>query len=273
MSNYNKQRATKLHIVEGLPAVGKSTFSYKLYSEFESSGLQTVYFKEEKCQPVDLFRQAVLTKADYHNIIRMNLTDEFVKSIEDNTYYLGDYAIVAYTQLNYNQQLKKTLLPIMIKSDIGDGRADFEKYKKLHILLWEKFVEKNEKKYNYIAEGALIHNQLLDIIGFYELSDDIIVSYFRTLIDIISPLKPHLYYIFPSNIEALINSSLLERGCEEGSWGYGFFRWLKHSMYGKKLQLNGKKGLTSVYQKMHKLSLQILDDSRLSVDMIERKMG
>lgn len=203
----------------------------------------------------------------------MQISKNVLKELEHNTYSLGEYNIVAYTQINYDSHLKKTLLPFMRNFDIGDGRTDFETYKRLHLLLWQNFVNKAQNKSCYfITEGALLHNQLLDIIGFYDLSEDMIISYFKKLIDIIGPMHPHLYYVYPSNIEMLIEHALSERGCEEGTWGYGFFRWLRYSDYGQRVNLSGKDGLVSVCYRLHELSLLILENTKLNFDMIERKM-
>ena len=263
----------KLHLVEGVPAVGKSTYSYRLKSELESIGMNVKYFKEETCQPVDLFRQAVLTKEQYLKIINMNPSGKFIKEIEENSCNLGVYIIVAYTQLNYSSQLEKEVFSLMRKFDIGDGHVDYNEYKRFHFLLWDEFAKKTkEEDCCYIAEGAFLHNQLLDIIGFYDLSYDSIKSYYSTLISIILPLKPRVYYLYPSNVEILVNNALKERGCWSGSWGHGFFKWLQYSQFGKRLNLSGKEGLTTVYRKLNDLSLQILDDSGLDIDFIERKM-
>ncbi len=264
---------TKIHIVEGLPAVGKSTYSLALQSRLKRSKIPTIYYKEETSQPVDLFRQAVLKMDEYTALLSMPLPTTFLAGLEQNSFPLGPYRIVAYTTLDYGPQVQKTILPIMRAHDIGDGRVPFTEYCRLHLYLWERFVKTAQSSQkNYITEGAFLHNQLLDILGFYDPPDSVLVSYYRKLMDIIAPLQPRFYYVYPSDIRLLIDNALSERGYEKGTWGYGFERWLKNSVYGRKNHLRGRKGMVATCERLHETSLFVLDQIDADVDMIKRQM-
>lgn len=52
--------SVRLHFVEGLPGVGKSTFAYSLQKQLLGRNDDVVYYKEETSQPIDLFRQAII---------------------------------------------------------------------------------------------------------------------------------------------------------------------------------------------------------------------
>ena len=56
---------TRVFLVEGLPAAGKTTFSKKLHHHLTANGRNCLFFPEESSQPVDLFRQAVMTPDQY----------------------------------------------------------------------------------------------------------------------------------------------------------------------------------------------------------------
>lgn len=261
----------KIHLVEGLPAVGKSTYSYRLQSMLSASGTPAIYFKEETCQPVDLFRQAVLTEEMYASLAEMPLSGAFRTALEQNSYSCGPHRIISYTSLPYDGETRNTVFPVLRAQDIGDGRVPFVRYRQLHLQIWEKFVNMTRDSCQYyITEGAFLHNQLLDILGFYDLSDAELLAYMQELLDIMAPLQPRVHYIYPSDVEHLVDSALSERGDQEGTWGYGFGKWLEFSSFGRKNQLYGRDGIVAVAQRMHEVSLSILENTGVEFELIER---
>lgn len=263
--------SAKLHLVEGLPAAGKTTYSYRLQSRLSASGNPAMYYKEETCQPVDLFRQAVLTEELYASLAEMSLSAPFRTALAQNTYSCGPHKIVSYTSLPYDRETRGTVFPILLARDIGDGRVPFTQYRQLHLQLWEKFVKTaRDSQQNYVTEGAFLHNQLLDILGFYDLPDAELLAYFRELLDLMAPLRPHVYYIYPSDIGRLVDFALSERGDQEGTWGYGFGKWLEFSHFGRKNRLSGRDGIVAVSRRLHEVSLSILENASVEFELIER---
>ena len=59
----------RLYFVEGLPGVGKSTFAYSLHKQLLVTNDNVVYYKEETCQPVDLFRQAIIPQQKFEKLL------------------------------------------------------------------------------------------------------------------------------------------------------------------------------------------------------------
>ena len=209
-------------MVEGLPAAGKTTLARAMQQQFGSRHSAVEFFREETCQPVDLFRQAVFFPEEYAELLRLPETAPLTEMIAQNTRRLGPYFVTAYLQLPFSETAT-ALWQLFRSHDIGDGRASFETYRYLHLLLWEQFVaEYGSMSSIIITEGAMLQNQLLDLVGFYELPEATLFRYFRDLFDILRPLKPKLHYIYLKNIETTLLHALQERGTDEGSWGYGF---------------------------------------------------
>lgn len=251
--------SSKLYFVEGLPGAGKSTFAYRLQRQLYSTIDNVVYYKEETSQPVCLFRQAIIPKQSYESLSKL-ISDETAQSMELNSYLLEKNVVVAYTKVQYSELERKTIFPQLRAYDIGDGRVPFDTYKKLHFQVWSAFVRNyGSRSQAYITEGAFLHNQLLDILGFYDVCTNEILTYYKMLTDIIRPLPYKTYLLLSDDIEKLVRITLQERGIEPNSWGAGFFKWMNLSPYCKKNNLNGISGMVDIYEKLETLSIQILD--------------
>lgn len=261
-----------LHFVEGLPGAGKSTFANLLTKQILLKNKNVVYYKEETSQPVDLFRQAIIPKALFGELIK-SLSVETIESINSNLYYLCEYIVVAYTKVLFTEEEYRAHYQSFRKYDIGEGRVSFDKYKQYHYELWKAFVrEYGFQQRTCIAEGAFLHNQLLDIIGFYDVTVDEVVAYYSELAEIISPVKKTVYLILPDNIERLISSTLLERGTELHSWGDGFAKWMEYSPFCKRNKLSGESGMKSIYLKLELLSIEVLNAIGWDYKIIRRNI-
>lgn len=257
-------------MVEGLLAAGKTTLARAMQQQFEARHCTVEFFREETCQPVDLFRQAVFSTEEYAELLQLPETVPLTEMLAQNTRCLGPYFVTAYLQLPLPENAV-ALRQLFRNHDIGDGRASFETYRRLHLLLWEQFAaEYGSTSSVIITEGAMLQNQLLDLVGFYELPEAVLLRYFRELFDILRPLKPKLHYIYLKNVEATLLHALQERGTDEGSWGFGFETWLAQTPYGKREHLCGVSGMLSCCLTLQTLSLSILERSGLDCEIIER---
>ena len=255
---------------EGLPAAGKTTLARAMQQQFGPQHCAVEFFREETCQPVDLFRQAVFLPEEYAELLRLPEAAPLAEMLAQNTRRLGPYFVTAYLQLPFSENAA-ALRQLFRSHDIGDGRASFETYRYLHLLLWEQFVaEYGSTSSVIITEGVMLQNQLLDLVGFYELPEAALLRYFRELFDILRPLKPKLHYIYLKNIETTLLHALQERGTDVGSWGCGFETWLAQTPYGKRKHLCGVSGMLSCCLTLQALSLSILECSNLDCEIIER---
>lgn len=262
--------SVRLHFVEGLPGVGKSTFAYSLQKQLLGRNDDVVYYKEETSQPIDLFRQAIIPQKAFEKILT-KVSSQTAQSIKDNSYLLYDDVIVAYTKVLYNASEIQTVLPQLREYDIGDGKVPFDTYKEHHFRLWNSFIQTYGSTHcAFVAEGAILHNQLLDIIGFYNVSIEELLIYFRALADIVRSLSCRIYLLLPDDIEKLIIITLQERGTGPNSWGAGFSKWMSLSPYCQKNNLSGVSGKVKIYKQMKILSMQILDHIGCEYEVITR---
>ena len=257
-----------LNLIEGMPGVGKTTFSRSLYNQISMATNNCNLYLEETCQPIDLFRQAVLSKTEYNSLVHHYPDNEY--ELERNSFFTGEYQIIAYTMLTCAKLVEK-----LRAYDIGDGRTSFDQYKNYHLMLWKYFASTTHKKrtdWQYISEGSFLHNQLFDIVGFYTYTIDELLDYFGELINIlsVSKLRIKLYYLYVTNIPRLVDNTIIERGVTAGTWGAGFENWLKESPYGRNNSLIGRTGMIQAYSYIDELARIILRQTNAPVEYIDR---
>lgn len=254
----------KVYFVEGLPAIGKSALARKLLAE-EATNKIVCYYKEETCQPIDLFRQAILSPKQFNEFI--SLFPHLYPEIEKNSYRINDYYIIAYTMLSDPNAMLE-----LHKYDLGDGQVPFSTYKQWHECVWNNFkkIALESETDTFIMEGAMLHNQLLDIIGFYDYDYNDLLNYYKKLVGHLSCFDTKLYFINCNNIERLVTSSLAERGTHPGSWGNGFHKWMESSSYCQKNRLEGEAGIIHVYRIFQKKAVSIINDLNMNVVWIDR---
>lgn len=90
-------------MVEGLPAAGKTTLARAMQQQFGSRHCAVEFFREETCQPVDLFRQAVFFPGEYAELLRLPEAAPLAEMLAQNTRRLGPYFVTAYLQLPFSE--------------------------------------------------------------------------------------------------------------------------------------------------------------------------
>lgn len=272
---------TRVFLVEGLPAAGKTTFSKKLHHHLTANGRNCLFFPEESSQPVDLFRQAVMTPDQYDCFIdrcqKLSAMDgsfsydDVNEQLEKNLYRSFDRVVIAYTMLDTGSPIQDMLMRSLRQYDIGDGRTTFDQYRQYHLLLWKHFSDNYaQPETDYVLEGAYLHNQLFDLMGFYDLSEQELSGYFEKLLGCLSNFYIKIYYICTDNIEKLVEKSIVQRGTGNGTWTDGFEKWLRRSPYGRRHKLGGRSGMVRTYNDLNTIASKILLNLPCDVEYIVR---
>ena len=260
----------KVIFVEGLPGSGKSTLLHDINEQ-----LREVYscecYKEETKQPLDLFRQAVLPACELEELLFLNRTEYPEQEsatgvwLKEQSYMIEDTVIIAYTQRDDKcGNAVKNLSKKLREYDIGDGRVSFEVYADYHKYVWRNFAkELHDCQRVYLSEGALFHNQLLDLVGFYELSDEEICSYYRSLISELGDIDILVEYIDVENIGKLIASTNQSRP----GWQERLDRWLQHAPWAIQNHCRGEQGVKRLYEKIRCVHKMLMDE--LSIPTVE----
>jgi len=74
-------------------------------------------------------------------------------------------------------------------------------YIQTYIHCWQNFMEARFKNDFMIIDGTLLHHQINDLIREYSASDEIIANHLASLLHIILPLNPILFYLSSNNVQ------------------------------------------------------------------------
>lgn len=262
----------KVVIIEGLPGVGKSTLLHDLYKSLHQSYPCECY-REETSQPLDLFRQAMLPTTCLSDKVEQFLKQcpKCRSSLEQwislNSYVVGNYSIVAYTQINAVSTPIKQFATELKCYDVGEGRCPFEEYASYHKIVWRNFAKNIYSKQNmYLAEGALFHNQLFDLIGFYQLSDSQLCEYYKSLLSEVDGIDIKLVFI-----QAKDTTSLLHQTCQTRTeWFAKLEQWLAYAPWAKDRAIQGESGMLALYDQIQSTHLLLQNKLGLQVETFAR---
>lgn len=239
-------------ITEGLPGSGKSTLLHDLAKDL-SRDFDCECFREETSQPLDLFRQAVVPSEVFDSAIgefkrtAQTETTSLLRWIEKNSYFIGNLCIAAYTQVDGENAAIRRFAANLREYDLGDGRSSFEEYSYYHKLVWNNFAANiYDPQKVYISEGALLHNQLFDLIGFYNLNDEAIYRYYTDLLAEIDPDILQIEYIDVDSVDSLIKHTEASRP----GWRQRLENWLRHAPWAQQRQYTGDAGIRKLYHRI-----------------------
>ena len=262
----------KIFIIEGLPGIGKSTLLNNKYKSLNSL-YHCECYREETTQPLDLFRQAVLLKSVLNSKIESFLQrhpyckSSFESWLNRNSYSIGDYVFVAYTQIDCNNEPVKEFAATLKRYDLGDGRSSLEQYTYYHKMVWKNFIEKiYDPQKVYLSEGALFHNQLFDLIGFYKLSDLQLCEYYNELLAEIKDVDIRIIFIGANDTELLLHQTFQIRP----NWYSQLENWLMYAPWAKEEKLQGEIGMISLYNRIQNAHLMLQKELGLDVKHLSR---
>jgi len=282
----------RIIFIEGAPAVGKTTYAKSLQSNLIADGKNVVRVQEHSVQSIDMSRQAHLKKEEYQSLLLAcddyfdkNTASLIVKQIREQSRQVGGNIVLAYMQLLTipNKDLQLDLLELRDK-EIVDGRVRFVQYRRIVQDLWKAFIQIAKQDNNiYIIEGSLIQNQLYDLIGYYMLSDQEILSYCQMLLSLVSTLSSEIIYIDTPHLKLIIEMASKERGSIQDhnngeeiiistSWYEAFQLWVESSPYGKAKHLAGFNGVYAFCAECQRVSRYVLNDLDIPIQLEVRML-
>lgn len=263
-----------IYFVEGIPGGGKSSYSRKLYEE--SNG-NAIYFKEEYKNPIDLLRQAVLSKeeynrfcADIYNVCKNFAdADEVYVQIKSSVTYLGEKVFLPYMHINTkNKTLKKALLSLYDK-EVDDGKTKYDEYCNLIIKRLSYFIKCHKAESDYIFDGALFHNPLISILGFYKLPVERILCFYREIHSILKHSEYTVYLIHVNDIGSVIEKTAKNRYSLKGFvWQQGFEQWFSQTLNYKNNR--GIKGIIDFAKEISDYEELVIREIPFNTKIIER---
>lgn len=226
-----------IYFVESTPGGGKSYYSQKIYRHAEK---ETVYYKEEYRNPLDLLRQAVLHKEEFDGFldnIRNLCTDKLMASrmeerIAESVTVLDDLYFVPFTQIKPENEAIRSELSKLYYKEYNDGLVSCSAYCDLLYRRMDAFLSAGQPDIDYIFEGALFHNPLLNFLGFYDLQKKDLIDYYRKLYSLLNKTEYEIVLICAEDPESIIRTTIRNREQSgDHMWRQGFEKWFLHSKH------------------------------------------
>lgn len=265
-----------IYFVESFPGGGKSYYSRNLY---KNAGKKTIYYREEYYNPLDLLRQAVLSKQEYDEFlsnIRELCIDRIEyelmeKSISRELTVLDDKVFVPFLHIDSSNEAIRERLLDLYKYEYDDGFVSCQKYCDTILMRLKHFLVCYERDIDYIFEGALFHNPLFTILGFYSMGKEEIIEYYRKIYNLLCPYEYEIVIIKVDDVENAIRlAAQNRRSAGNLTWESGFERWFKHTK--NYSNLAGMEGIISFAKEMIEYEDKLLDTIPFKNKIIERRI-
>ena len=265
-----------IYFVESIPGGGKSFYSRKLY---KSNKNKVIYYKEEYRNPIDFVRQAVLSEREYKALLfeigelceNVNEAGNIEKIISKEITRVDDYIFVPYLHIIApNEKIKYRLIDLYMK-EYDDGMVSYQEYSDMFLKRLKAFLSTYDSNVDYIFEGALLHNPLLTIMGFYNLSKSEIVKFYNEIYRMLDCVQYEINMICVNSIEETIKLTAKNRvKAGDFAWQRGFEKWLKNTKkYSGLKEING---IISFAEKMNEFQKMICEEVPFQKKIIERRI-
>lgn len=262
-----------IYFVEGIPGGGKSTFSRQLFVQLDNS----MYYKEEYNNPIDLLRQAVLAENEYNALLR------HLESIcaKDEYACISQYADSSVTRLNgmaffpfvhapTQSKAARQVLDALFYKEVDDGMASQAVYRDILKSRIKKFVLTQNRNTDYIFEGALFHNPLYTLLGFYSNTRGDIIDFYREIHDILRDTDYTVLLLSPKDIPGVVQKTVAaRRKCTDFNWLDGFNRWFSLSKNYR--SYSGISGLVRFSEEMADIQDAIVKSVPFHYQLIQRE--
>ena len=266
-----------IYFVEGAPAVGKSFYSRRLKKKLEEKK-EVVYYKEEYKNPIDLLRQAVLSQTEYSHFMNqlkeLCTNESFVMLERDITNAItrvDDMYVIPFMHINTYTGEQRKCMDSLYEKEIDDGKSLYKDYCKMIIKRVQKFLNEYESEKDYIFEGALLHNPLFSILGFYNVTERDLLDFYKKIETILSSAEYEIHVVCCDSIKNAIEHAIASRQTRVVlGWQDGFDKWFSQSVNFK--DFHGKDGIVLFSQEIESAEILILERVFSNYKKIKREV-
>lgn len=265
-----------IYFVEGFSGAGKSFYSRRLYKK---AVRKTTYFKEEYQNPLDLLRQAVLSQKQYEELINdvKKLSSDFKsaaqieQSISSGVTRLDEKYMVPFLHIDTQNAAIRNRLFELYHLEYDDGMASCKEYCDLIAQRLQKFITTVDENQDYIFEGAFFHNPLLTILGYFDMSQEELLAFYRRLYELLQLADYEINIIRVNDIEKTIKITAQNRKqAGDIMWQKGFEQWLEQSKNYK--DCKGLEGIISFSKEIADCEEFLLNEIPFTKRIIERRV-
>lgn len=264
-----------IYFIESIPAGGKSYYARKTLNQL---GGDAILYKEEYYNPIDVFRQALLTENEYSALLKsvqVTLPMEDVKKIisefENGISQMDRFLFLPYMHASQSKIYISKYLPYLYQKEICDGQIHYSTYFEIILNRIRKFIQSKDSNKNYIFEGAILHNPLITILGEYSLSEDMILSFYWDVYKILRDEDYVFRYINVENVrQCVLYANQKRSNASEYNWMAGFDWWFKHSK--NYSNYRGIEGIIAFSNSIKEIEEKILYQIPFEITKIERRI-
>lgn len=234
------------YFVEGIQGAGKTTMVDSLSKDNPS---YKVYREGDYC-PVELAWCALVNHKQYAAILKKY--EDIAVDIQKNTVSEGDNKVIMYTRIITDiQGFHKDLE----QYEIYNGNTTLQEFQDIVLRRFDEWNGQNE-----IFECALFQNIIENMILFYEMSDEEIISFYRRVKDKMQGKSYEIIYLCVDDIQKAEERIRKERSDDKGNevWFSLMTAYLENSPYGKHHNLKGMDGLVTHLEHRVDLEMRIL---------------
>ena len=236
------------YFVEGLQGSGKSTLVQKLADM--NPGYTAV--REGEYSPVELSWCAYVDDGQYHGILERY--PDLRSQIEGKTYSEGCKKVVCYTKIitenrNFYQDLEQY--------EIYNGRVSRDEFEDIILLRYGAWNGEDQ-----IFECSIFQNIVENMILYFEMTDDEIVSFYKKLRTVIGDREFRICYLDVENVAEGIDIIRRERVDADGNemWFPLMMEFIKNCPRGIHLGWNDEECLVRHLCHRKTLELRILQE-------------
>jgi len=193
--------------IEGVSGVGKSTMVRKLVEKLCKS---KIYIEGDPYSPLDLCWAAYLTIPMYEDLLISYPL--YAKEMSRNIIYKGEYILLRY-QIERTPLYSEELHNELHKREFcynTTNKMPLEKFTEVFANLWKRF---DDTQYDYaIFDATLVSHMTNDLVRNYNASVDELVNHMETLLQIIKPFNPVIFYLSSENVRERVIKARINRG-------------------------------------------------------------
>lgn len=271
-----------LYFVESTLAGGKTTFASKLANNLRKQDRTPHFYREHEAKnPLDFTLRAYLSSEEYLAfytkmipLLRAHYLDDFEYGLERLVSAVEPFEegfLIHCGDLYFNDLALRNEIENLSAYGLQGGRIKVEKYKTLLAQRFASFFRGIPFDDDYIFEGALLQNPLLDLFAFYQESYTELADYYSELLKDIDRTRIELYFIKVTDKDSMLKKAAVERRSSHIPWIDAYITWVEKSPYGITNKLFGFEGAVKFSEELEKVSLYVASKCDFPIKIIERK--
>lgn len=205
---------SEIIFIEGVSGVGKSTMVQSLSDSLCKKGYEVRHYVEfDFTNPIDFYCTAYFTCSEYNALCERH--KESMERIKQYSVPAGKAVLVRY----YDEDtplFKEPLLKEMICAEFCYNPTHLiplQEYTEVYKAVWQGFVANMAQDVQYyIFDGSLLHHPINDMMRNYHADAEQAGVHVKEMLDILSSVKWHLYYLYTDNISKQLTLARKNRG-------------------------------------------------------------